>query len=133
MSGGPRYPSLYQVNTRVHLTEIGRRLGRKATLDDVPDDELDRWASLGFDWVWLLSVWRTGEAARRVSRENFVGSLVAKRGPRPVILLDAAHSDYAARLASTGTSFEKIRCGVLAWFGVRPGSLPHSGDDHAPR
>jgi len=70
VSGGPRYPSLYQVNTRVHLTEVGRRLGRKATLDDLADDELDRWASLGFDWVWLLSVWRTGEAARKISRAN---------------------------------------------------------------
>ncbi len=65
-----RYPSLYQVNARVYLTEIGRRLGRAATLDDVPDEELDRWAALGFDWVWLLSVWRTGEAGQRVSRAN---------------------------------------------------------------
>jgi len=70
VSERPRYPSLYQVNTRVRLTELARRLGRPATLDDLPDDELDRWAALGFDWVWLLSVWRTGEAARRVSREN---------------------------------------------------------------
>jgi len=66
----PRYPCLYQVNARVHLTEVGRRRGRPATLDDVADDELDRWASFGFDWIWLLSVWSTGEAARRVSREN---------------------------------------------------------------
>lgn len=54
MSERPRYPSLYQVNTRVRLTELARRLGRPATLDDLPDDELDRWAALGFDWVWLL-------------------------------------------------------------------------------
>jgi hypothetical protein len=64
------HPSLYQVNTRVHLTELARRLGRPATLDDVPDEEIDRWARLGFDWIWLLSVWRTGEAGRRVSRSN---------------------------------------------------------------
>jgi hypothetical protein len=70
VSAAPRYPSLYQVNTRVYLTELGRRLGRPATLDDVPDDDLERWASLGFDWVWLLSVWKTGEAARRISREK---------------------------------------------------------------
>jgi hypothetical protein len=25
---------------------------------------------MGFDWVWLLSVWRTGPAGQRVSREN---------------------------------------------------------------
>jgi hypothetical protein len=66
--GRPRYPALYQLNTRVFLTGIARKLGRKATLDDFPDEEIDRLATLGFDWVWLLSVWRTGEAGRRVSR-----------------------------------------------------------------
>ena len=56
----PAYPSLYQVNTRVLLTALSRTLGRPATLDDIPDAELDRIAGLGFDYVWLLSVWRTG-------------------------------------------------------------------------
>jgi hypothetical protein len=65
-----RYPSLYQVNTRVWLTALGRGLGRPATLDDIPDAELDRLAGLGFDWIWLLSVWQTGPAAQRVSRTN---------------------------------------------------------------
>jgi len=63
----PTYPSLYQLNTRVYLTARSRELGRAATLDDVPDAELERLATLGFDWVWLLSVWRTGEASRAVS------------------------------------------------------------------
>jgi hypothetical protein len=66
----PLYPSLYQINTRVWLTELGRTLGRPATLDDIPDTELDRVAGMGFDWVWLLSVWRTGAAGQRVSRAN---------------------------------------------------------------
>jgi hypothetical protein len=65
-----RYPSLYQVNTRVWLTELSRSLGRPATLDDVPDAALDEWAAMGFDWIWLLSVWRTGLAGRQVSRSN---------------------------------------------------------------
>ena len=66
----PRYPSLYQINTRVWLTDLARALGRPATLDDVPDEELDRLAAQGFDWVWLLSVWQTGAAGRLVSRAN---------------------------------------------------------------
>ena len=65
-----RYPSLYQVNTRVWLTELSQQLGRTATLDDVSDAELDRLAELGFDWMWLLSVWQTGLAGQRVSRGN---------------------------------------------------------------
>ena len=66
----PLYPSLYQINTRVWLTERSRALGRPATLDDMPDAELDRAAGMGFDWIWLLSVWRTGPAGQRVSRAN---------------------------------------------------------------
>ncbi|MBN8627142.1 MAG: alpha-amylase, partial [Planctomycetes bacterium] len=66
----PRYPSLYQVNTRVLLKSLGRTLGRRATLDDVPDSLLDRFAAQGFDWIWLLSVWMTGDAARKISRSN---------------------------------------------------------------
>ena len=66
----PRYPSLYQINTRVWLTGLSHSLGRPATLDDVPDAELDAVAGMGFDWVWLLSVWQTGPAAQRISRAN---------------------------------------------------------------
>src|SRR4051812_45023016 len=65
-----RYPSLYQINTRVWLTALSQKLGRAATLDDVPDAELDRLAKLGFDWVWFLSVWQTGSEGQRVSRAN---------------------------------------------------------------
>jgi glycosidase len=65
-----RRPSLYQINTRVWLTELSRALGRPAILDDVPDAALDEWARLGFDWIWLLSVWQTGDAARHISRSN---------------------------------------------------------------
>ena len=66
----PLYPSLYQINTRVWLTALSRQLGRRATLDDIPDAELDRLAAMGIDWIWLLSVWQTGAAAQAVSRSN---------------------------------------------------------------
>src|SRR5215813_6843522 len=65
-----RYPSLYQINTRVWLTALSRKLGRTVTLDDIPDAELDRLAEQGFDWVWFLSVWQTGLAGQQVSRSN---------------------------------------------------------------
>ena len=60
-------PALYQLDTRAHLTARSRALGRRATLDDIADAELDRLAAQGFDWVWLLSVWQTGPASRAVS------------------------------------------------------------------
>ena len=66
----PSCPALFQINTRVWLTELSRTLGRAATLDDIPDAELDQLAALGFDWVWFLSVWQTGPAGRHVSRTH---------------------------------------------------------------
>jgi hypothetical protein len=64
----PLYPSLYQVNTRVWLTEPSRARKGPATLDDIPDADLDRFAAMGIDWIWLLSVWQTGPTSQRVSR-----------------------------------------------------------------
>ena len=62
------YPSLYQINTRVWLTKLSHELGKPATLDDIPDRDLDQVAEKGFDWIWFLSVWQTGCASQKVSR-----------------------------------------------------------------
>jgi alpha amylase-like protein len=64
------YPSLYQINSRVLLADLSRILGRLATLDDIPDREMDCLAEEGFDWVWFLGVWQTGTAGRKISLEN---------------------------------------------------------------
>jgi Alpha amylase, catalytic domain len=66
----PHYPALYQINTRVWLTELSHALRRPATLDDIPDANLDHLAEMGFDWLWFLSVWQTGAAGQQVSRRN---------------------------------------------------------------
>ena len=62
--GQPRFPSLYEINTRVWLNELGQGM----TLDQVSDDQLDQIAALGFDWLWLMGAWQTGPAGRAVSR-----------------------------------------------------------------
>ena len=62
----PLYPSLYQINTRVWLTELSRPLGRPATLDDIPDAELD---SHRRDGIRLgLAPERLANGARRAAR-----------------------------------------------------------------
>jgi glycosidase len=61
------YPSLYQINTRVWLRDLSDRLGRTATLADIPDAFLDHVAARGFDYVWFLGLWQTGQAGREVS------------------------------------------------------------------
>ena len=65
-----RQPSIYQLNTRVLLYERGLAIGRKATLDDVPDALIDDIAAKGFQWVWFLGVWQTGKMGREISRST---------------------------------------------------------------
>jgi glycosidase len=70
MTIAPRYPSLYQLNTRVWLRRLSREHGKHVTLAEIDDAAIDGFARQGFDWIWLLSVWRTGPAGRAVSRSN---------------------------------------------------------------
>jgi glycosidase len=65
-----RNPTLYQINVRTRLSSLSRELQRAATLDDLADAELDRIAADGFELVYLLGVWKTGDGGRAVSREN---------------------------------------------------------------
>lgn len=70
MSPAHRYPSLFQINTRVWLRHLARERGKRMTLADVDDAIVDRFAQQGFDWIYLLSVWQTGPAGRLVSRNH---------------------------------------------------------------
>lgn len=70
MTIAPRYPSLYQINTRVWLRRLSKERGRRTTLADIDDATIDGFVGQGFDWLWLLSVWQTGSAGRAVSRSN---------------------------------------------------------------
>jgi len=64
----PRFPVLYEINTRVWLGELSRRSGRRVTLENVPLEEIERIAQLGFHGIWLMGVWTTGAQAIQVSR-----------------------------------------------------------------
>src|SRR5215475_12894991 len=66
----PRYPSLLEINTRPWLRSLSPDPKRPIGLADVPDAVLDGFQRQGFDWIWLLSVWRVGPLSRAVSREK---------------------------------------------------------------
>jgi hypothetical protein len=74
MATMPRYPSLFQINTRVWLQRLSREAGKPVTLADIDDATLDGFAEQGFDWIWLLSIWQIGSAGRAVSRSNPSGA-----------------------------------------------------------
>jgi glycosidase len=86
----PCYPSLLEINTRVWLDYLSRQAGKPVTLADVDDASLDELAELGFDWIWLLSVWQTGAASRAVSR-----SIPAWRTAFQTVLPDLTEEDIS--------------------------------------
>ncbi|MHC4779626.1 MAG: alpha-amylase family glycosyl hydrolase [Planctomycetota bacterium] len=66
----PKFPVLYEVNTWVWLSELSARAGTPVKLGDIPTDEIERIASLGFDGLWLMGVWTRSEAGRRIALEH---------------------------------------------------------------
>jgi hypothetical protein len=70
MSPWPKHPLIYEINTWVWLDELSRKAGRPLTLASVPDEEWDRIASLGFNAVWLMGVWKRSSASIRISMAN---------------------------------------------------------------
>lgn len=61
------YPLVYEINTRCWLRDLSVSDGRTVTLADVPETEFARWRRLGFTHIWLMGVWKTGPAARRLA------------------------------------------------------------------
>ena len=60
-------PSLLEIPARPWLARLSARAGRRLTLGDVPDEELDRIASRGFHGIWLMGLWTTGPRARHLA------------------------------------------------------------------
>ena len=56
-------------NALVWLDQLSRRYGRSiSTLDQVPDEELDRLSRAGFTALWLIGVWDRSPASREIKR-----------------------------------------------------------------
>jgi glycosidase len=56
-------------NALVWLAQLSRQYGRAVvTLDQVPDEELDRLSRAGFTALWLIGVWERSPASREIKR-----------------------------------------------------------------
>ena len=64
------HPHLYEINAWAWLEELSVRLGRRITLAEVPDEEWDSLAQVGFNIVWLMGVWQRSTESRRIKVEN---------------------------------------------------------------
>ncbi len=66
----PRRPTIYEINTAVWLTRLGRERGRALTLSEVPAAAWDEIASLPVDAVWLMGVWQRSPAGLAIAQSN---------------------------------------------------------------
>jgi len=70
MSIWPRYPTLYEINTWVWLSELSLKTGVSVDLSTVPSAEWDAIAQFGFDAVWLMGVWERSPAGIAIANRN---------------------------------------------------------------
>ena len=70
MSEWTRYPTLYEINTWVWLSDLERKYGQKVDLSSVPSSEWDAMAQCGFDAVWLMGVWERSPAGTAIANRN---------------------------------------------------------------
>lgn len=66
----PRNPGIYEINTRPWLEALGRTLGRRVTLSEVPAEAWDALATPGIDAVWLMGVWERSPVGREIALAN---------------------------------------------------------------
>lgn len=65
------HPLLFEVNARQLVQQTARHLDRPdATLADVPAGMVEGWARAGYDAIWLMGAWCTGEIGQRLSAEE---------------------------------------------------------------
>ena len=66
----PRYPTLYEINTWVWLSELSLRTGVFVDLGNVPLEEWDALAKFGFDAIWLMGVWERSPMGVAIANQN---------------------------------------------------------------
>jgi len=61
---------LAEINTWVWMDDLEKKYQKKLTLDQIPENEIDDFVSLGFNAVWLIGVWTRSPLGRKISQEN---------------------------------------------------------------
>ena len=70
MPSWPRYPTIYEINSWVWLSELSKKSGRETDLGSVDSAEWDAIAGLGFDAVWLMGIWTRSPAGISIANKN---------------------------------------------------------------
>jgi Alpha amylase, catalytic domain len=70
MPAGVHFPTIYEINTWVWLSELSTKTKARVDLSSVPSSEWDAIAAFGFDAVWLMGVWERSPAGIAIAKRN---------------------------------------------------------------
>ncbi|MEX1172180.1 MAG: alpha-amylase family glycosyl hydrolase [Chloroflexota bacterium] len=131
-------PIVYELDTRAWLAALSRRYGRNVRLGDVPDGALKAITGTGCDMVWLMGVWRTGAAGRKVARSlswlaTEARTILPDFTPRDIVGSPYAIADYEVAsslggdegLASLRRRLARVGVGVVLDFVPNHTALDH--------
>lgn len=97
MSKWPRFPTIYEINTWVWLTELRSKYRENLDLGSVPANEWNGIASMGFDAVWFMGVWERSPAGIAISNQNQGNLNDFRRALPDFALADNVGSPYCVR------------------------------------
>jgi hypothetical protein len=66
----PRYPTIYEINAWVWLSDLSQKYGTIIELSSVPPANWDSIAKFGFDAVWLMGIWEQSPAGIAIANQN---------------------------------------------------------------
>ena len=92
-----RYPTLYEINTWVWLSELSRKHGKQVNLSSVPSSEWDALAACGFQAVWLMGVWERSPVGISITNQNSSQLADFRRALPDFRLEDNVGSPYCVR------------------------------------
>ena len=70
MRAWPKYPTIYEINTWVWLSDLSVKYGNPVDLNSVRAQDWDAIAAYGFDAVWLMGVWERSPAGIAIANRN---------------------------------------------------------------
>lgn len=65
-----RFPSAYEINTWVWLSELSQKYSTFVSLSSVPSVEWDAIGAMGFNSVWFMGVWERSPAGIAIANRN---------------------------------------------------------------
>ena len=97
MPAWTRYPTIYEINTWVWLSDLEQKYGNEIDLSSVPSAEWDGIGKHGFDAVWMMGVWERSPAGAAIANRNHSLLEDFRRAPPDFRSSDNVGSPYCVR------------------------------------